>query len=827
MTLTTQKINTDVIAAGAAAVLVGGSVAIGYVFGVAALVRPLQGMTASTLVVSLCTIAGGVALIIEGCRTAFRLPLAILGGVMMIASLIAGAEWLSGRDLGVDFETLHRQLGVAGATPGRPSPTSCVCLFLLGAGIAGLPVAAKRRVTSTLAVLATLGGLFGATSLAGYILGVEFLVSWPSSTPLAPQAALAFALLGFGLWRALLLRAREQARSDSVGEARRIHLTAIWMLSLMAVVAGVATFAMAQFEYQNAVRDDLERSLRERRTFLEHAIRDHVDATSLAAKTADTAAAIASIRSGRNVHASRDALQSRADSLHRAGFSGWRYEISGRVPIVAGAFVEKPALAVPLTETYEAELLLNDGYFLRTRIPINGDQGIVGHAVGERPFPELAKLKLQADSRGQSGTLALCAAEGAGMQCFPLRSNPEPTHIPRQANGHPLPMAHALDFETGVVETLDYLNHRVIAAYGPVGFTGLGMVIKIDVAELNRPLGDRFGYAMLMLFALVVPGVYLLHRRLAPLTEALEKSREEAARVAQQFKAAAESSLDGCFIMSAVRDSGGAVVDFRVDYKNASGEVLTGRASEDVIGRTLTQLLPRKQVDFLMGRYRRIVETGVSLSEEFPMSRDAGARWISHQAVRLGDGVSVTARDITQRKAIEAQLRNRADNDVLTGLPNRTLFFERLEHALALARRARTGVAVLFVDVDHFKKVNDTHGHAAGDTVLVEFSRRLRGAVRDDDVVARLSGDEFAVVVANVDAIDHVERIAAHIIESLKTSFVVDGAHLAVGATIGIAFCPNGMDTAQALVAHADRQLYDAKAAGRGRFLTTRHPRAA
>src|SRR5437762_4650483 len=153
-------------------------------------------------------------------------------------------------------------------------------------------------------------------------------------------------------------------------------------------------------------------------------------------------------------------------------------------------------------------------------------------------------------------------------------------------------MSHAIDFETGVVESLDYLKHRVMAAYGRVGFTGLGMVVKIDAAELNQPLGNRFGYAMLLLFVLVVGGVLLMRRQLAPLTDALKKSREEAARVSQQFKAAAESSLDACFIMSTMRDARNDIVDFRIEYKNASGEVLTGRASEDVVGKTLKQVLP-------------------------------------------------------------------------------------------------------------------------------------------------------------------------------------------------------------------------------------------
>ena len=201
--------------------------------------------------------------------------------------------------------------------------------------------------------------------------------------------------------------------------------------------------------------------------------------------------------------------------------------------------------------------------------------------------------------------------------------------------------------------------------------------------------------------------------------------------------------------------------------------------------------------------------------------------WVAHQAVKLGDGVSVTARDVTQRKLIEAQLRSRAENDVLTGLPNRTLFFERLEQKLAKARKQRSGVAVLFLDVDHFKRVNDTHGHAAGDAVLIEFARRLRNSVRAPDIVARLSGDEFAIMVGELDDIGQVERVAAHIVDALAAPFEFEDKRLSISASIGIGFSAHGLESAQSLVARADRKLYQAKAAGRGRFSSAREPNAA
>ena len=821
------RIDATVVLSGALALGIGGLSALGYALGIAALARPFPDVVPMVLSTALAVLIAGTAVVVEGAGATSRRLLLALGALIAAIGALAVLEWITGAAFGIDFPSVHRTVGVAGSVAGRPSLSAGICLLLFGVAVVGLPFSLRHRITLSLAALATIGGALGVTSLAGYLLQVPFLISWPSRTPVPPQAALAFALLGFGLRRALLLRTHEQARRDPIDDGRRIQLTAIWVLSLIAVTAGIATFALAQYEYQNVAHGNLERTLRERRAFLEYAIRRHVDQVSVAANRPMLVQLLTS--AGRPVEGDtvQHALQREARSLVGSGFSGWRYEMEGYEPVAAGTFIAAPQLAVPLVGPYHTELIFSDGYFLRTRMPIRNDRGPIGSAIAEEPFPELARMQLEADSWGESGTMALCAAEGEGLQCFPLRSNPRPAHIARRVNGQLLPMGHALDFESGVVETLDYSNHSVMAAYGPVGFSGLGMVIKIDTAELNKPLADRFGYAIMLLFALVMIGVYLMRRQLAPLTDALKKSREEAARVSQQFKAAAESSLDACFIMSTMRDARNDIVDFRIEYKNASGEVLTGRASEDVVGKTLKQVLPPAHATFFIERYREIVSTGQSLSEEFRTSGGIAATWVAHQAVKLGDGVSVTARDITQRKTVEAQLRSRAENDILTALPNRTLFFERLEQMLTKARQQRFGVAVLFLDVDHFKSVNDTFGHPVGDSVLIEFAKRLRQSVRAPDVVARLSGDEFAILVGALDDVSQVEHIAAHIVDALAAPFEIDDKRLSISASIGIGFAANGMESAQSLVARADRKLYQAKAAGRGGFSSAREANAA
>ncbi len=826
--LANRRVDAFVVALASCAALTGGLAIVGYAWHLPALIRPLADTPATCLAVAAAMLLGGLALGFEGIGRLSPIGSILLGASIALVGVVGALENLFGLSLGIDLPALHRALGLTGATPGRPASSVCACLILVGGGLIALPRTSDRRISYAVAAAAIVVALFGALSLAGYLGHAEFLVSWPVESPMPPAAAFGLVVLGLGLRRALSRRAQPTARSDGRDEGRRIFFTAVWVLSLIAIVAGISTFALAQYEYQNAAHDNVARMSRERRAFLEYAIRQHIEQVSYAATRALPAVLAAPDRRAGTLAERQATLTAFAESFAKAGFSGWRYELDGYPPISFGTFIADSKLTIPLIGAYHTELIWRDGYFLRTRIPIRDDKGPIGFAVAEEAFPELTRLTLEADAWGDTGEMALCSAVANELICFPHRSNSLGSRDLRKTREIPVPMTLALDHEVGVSEMLDFRNQRVLAAYGPVGFTGLGMVIKMDAAEINYPLGKRFGYAMLLLFALVAAGVYLLRRRLEPLTDALHTAREEASRVAMQFKSAAESSLDAYFIMDAVRNRDNAIDDFRIRYLNVSGEVLIGRPSEDVVGRTLREVLPAAQAAFFLERYRRIVTTGEALSEEFRTSGDdVAASWVAHQAVKLGDGVSVTARDISEQKVVEAQLRSRAENDVLTGLPNRTLFFERLEQAMARARRDRAGVGVLFLDIDHFKQVNDANGHAAGDAVLVEFAARLRRSTRTTDTVARLSGDEFAILLSDVDNIGRAEAVAAHIVDAIRAPFDIDGKPLHVGTSIGVGFSPRGLESAQSLVARADRKLYQAKAAGRGRFSSASQARAA
>jgi len=174
--------------------------------------------------------------------------------------------------------------------------------------------------------------------------------------------------------------------------------------------------------------------------------------------------------------------------------------------------------------------------------------------------------------------------------------------------------------------------------------------------------------------------------------------------------------------------------------------------------------------------------------------------------------------EIKARKVLEERLREMAQFDTLTGLPNRALFSDRLGQAVARARRSSQFLAVMYVDLDRFKPINDTYGHAAGDALLRQFAERLRMFVRASDTVARLGGDEFSLIVENLPGKAEAALVAAKILDAASKPFLVENHSLQVGASVGIALGGSEVLTGAELLRRADAALYDAKRAGRGSF---------
>jgi diguanylate cyclase (GGDEF)-like protein len=187
------------------------------------------------------------------------------------------------------------------------------------------------------------------------------------------------------------------------------------------------------------------------------------------------------------------------------------------------------------------------------------------------------------------------------------------------------------------------------------------------------------------------------------------------------------------------------------------------------------------------------------------------------------EGLVVTIRDVTERREFEDQLRNQAFHDPLTGLANRALIADRIDHAVRRSRRRSVTPALLYLDLDDFKKVNDSLGHPIGDRVLVEVARRLGTAIRVGDTAARLGGDEFAVLVEETSAVDEAVAVADRILAELRPPIDIDGTVVVIGASVGIVR-PEGDDGDPSdLLRDADIAMYEAKREARGGYRVFEH----
>ena len=427
-----------------------------------------------------------------------------------------------------------------------------------------------------------------------------------------------------------------------------------------------------------------------------------------------------------------------------------------------------------------------------------------------------------------------------------------------------------------------------------------------------------------------------------------------------QFLAAAETSLDAFGLFEAVRNEAGRISDFRVLYVNANIERLVGKSRSELLGKTLCTVTPMKASGSLFGRFCRVIETGESLNDEFPVSNaNIKASWLQIQVVKLGDGLAITFSDISEAKETQERYENLAEftdsvfqnapfsiittdtqgmitamnseaekltgyrreelvgkvsltilhderellgravaidsaatlkeygfevltagadagemgeqewtlirrdgakipinlavravttptgqvsgfvsiafditdrrqmmeyvthlatHDQLTGLTGRALLQDKTVQTVELARRNGTKVAVFVIDLDHFKRINDSLGHTAGDQILIEAAQRLSRSVRSTDVVARVGGDEFVVVMPDITNVDDVEQCAANLVARLAPEISIEGHLVHVTGSVGVCIYPDFASDAKHLLKRADSAMYAAKENGRNQF---------
>ena len=291
----------------------------------------------------------------------------------------------------------------------------------------------------------------------------------------------------------------------------------------------------------------------------------------------------------------------------------------------------------------------------------------------------------------------------------------------------------------------------------------------------------------------------------------LQTSNEEALALA-----ALEAAPDGILIV----DDTGTILK-----ANPATELLTGYSPDELTGQSVSMFLPQH----MRSKHNHLVKSFFL----HPVSRPMGM--VSLLQLQRKDGLPVPVdialghctmddrsaavvflRDMTEMKRLQDDMHYQATHDGLTGLVNRWMFMQHFEQAIQRARRSGRTMALLLLDLDEFKDVNDSHGHAAGDQALVEVARRLRSGLRAGDVIARLGGDEFTVLLPDVPSMEHVLQVAQKLQRSLSARCQLKMGEVSLGASIGIAAFPDDAQDSGTLMRFADMAMYAAKAHGRG-----------
>src|SRR5471032_1352800 len=259
-------------------------------------------------------------------------------------------------------------------------------------------------------------------------------------------------------------------------------------------------------------------------------------------------------------------------------------------------------------------------------------------------------------------------------------------------------------------------------------------------------------------------------------------------------------------------------------FVNPKMALMLGYQIEDMLGKPLASFMDAEGRTLLERNIARRQE-GIAERHEFKfLRRDGEPLWATLATNPIFDssgvylGALALVSDITAQRAASERIWQQANFDQLTGLPNRHMFLDRLQNEARRAKREDAYLALLFIDLDHFKEINDSLGHAKGDQLLRQAARRIGERVRATDTVARLGGDEFTVILAGVGQMGGIERVVQQLITALATPFMLDGDSVQVSASIGVALYPADTDDTDTLLRHADQAMYAAKSAGRNSY---------
>lgn len=788
-----------------------------WIFQIGAITRLIPGSAAMELNAPLLLLAAGICCMFYPPRERYPAPLRILlglcGALLLILPGLHMVQHLFDVSLGIDIVRVPVAPTESRPHPGRMSPNAA--LAFLCTGIALSLIARKRgdshkHLLALTAIFITM--LIGLTGLAGYFLRLETLYRLAAFNQMPLPTAAGIILMGCGLW--LLLQNILSRRHLTTRQyQRRITRRAIAALTLVAVAAGVIGFAVMRDAFEDALAKSIMLGATSNAASLGNSLEDSLSLHRIIVSHPGLKQQFVRLQKQPQDPDARAILRENADILMAAGLDGVRlYDADGQLVAGGGGAMlnDLAPLAHRLIRAEQvAYLVWQDGYLLHTENKIVAAGQTVGTVVAEQRLPAFDKLLRDLQASSPSTDALLCSRSDNTAVCAPSRFNSSLTSIPLAGGGRglSLPIELALLGQSGFMNTRDLRKTPVIAAYAPLQELGLGIVITMDTETLYEPLKHQIRLLAAALAALVSVGTMALQLAIRPLLEKL-------ANIERRLRAI----TDNVPVLITYIDR-----EYKLRFCNKTFEEWFGVPAAAALNNYVVNAIGpalyaqrRANIDRALAGER--VEFELS-STALGITRHLHNTYIPDIASDgTVAGIYTLSMDVTPLKEVQQQLQQMARFDALTGLPNRYQMNEKLIEAILRCRRSEEPMAVMFLDIDHFKRINDSLGHAGGDEVLREFGRRLKNSVRQTDTVCRLAGDEFVIIFEQIGGIENAEDIARKIIANVEAPCEIKGKPLRIGTSIGIAYCPGQPPAPDALLNQADQVLYEAKAAGRGTF---------
>lgn len=356
-----------------------------------------------------------------------------------------------------------------------------------------------------------------------------------------------------------------------------------------------------------------------------------------------------------------------------------------------------------------------------------------------------------------------------------------------------------------------YVGWQVLESYPFLALAGLDQQTTLAPYAASRAVALRYVAAATLALAVFTLIAMSLSLRLAWRKQQLEMMQAT-------YRIATESGNEGFYICRPICDSSDEIVDFKVVDCNRRGAEFFGLAQEHFIGKSVASLHDRATAHQAMLLLKQAMIERQQEGELLLPAERGKSRCLHLKAMRSDTDLAVSLRDVTDEKAHMQELERRGNEDVLTRLPNRQWAQSYLPEAVRRAQACGGLLALLFIDLDGFKAVNDSMGHAAGDELLVNAARRLKDAVRPDDYVVRFGGDEFVVILEHIAHEQDAAHVAQRVLDAFREGFRLSQGGASVGTSIGISVFPNDAGTADGLVEHADIAMYSVKTSGKRHF---------